>query len=67
MAGAGLVGGFALAGGVLRLASAAVRWIVQRTGTKRDDRALAELERWLQRNPEAVELVEALVRRLRGG
>lgn len=65
-ASAGLLGGFALAGAALRAAREVVRWIVARTPTRRDDQALRDVERWLERNPAAVELVEELIRRLRG-
>lgn len=65
-ASAGLLGGFAVAGFLARAALAAARAIARRTSTKRDDKALDELERYLRAHPEAIELVLDLVRRLRG-
>ena len=66
-ASASLIAGWALGGLIVRAALAATRAVVKRTRSRRDDELLERVERWLADNPAAVEAVEAVVRRVRGG
>lgn len=65
MASLSLVAGWFGVGMAIRLLMRAAKAIARRTRTKRDDRAVEEVEAFLRKHPEAIGAVEELLRRLR--
>lgn len=66
VASASLISGWLAGGVVARVVLEAVRAVVRRTRTQRDDELLRRVERWVADNPAAVGLLEQLVERARG-
>lgn len=46
---------------VARAALDGAKWLARRTRTKRDDVAVARLDRWLTEHPEAIPMIQELI------
>lgn len=66
VAGVSLAAGFALGGIVVRGVIKAARWVAGKTKTKKDDRAIEKVDRFVSDHPELVgELIDWIERRVK--
>jgi hypothetical protein len=56
------VGAGVIAGVIARAAIAGLKWLAKKTKTKKDDHFIAEMEEFLIEHPEAIPMIERIIR-----